>query len=416
MQICWRRKPLSRASRGHVKNWKHKFAGCCLAVFVQACSSKSPVAEEPLALQPINAQMQLETEWEVSIGGGVGEFFSMLTPAVGYGKYFAADREGQVYGFDAANGERLWRIDVLQHITDRQPGIMTQAQLSGGIALGRGKVFVGSEQGLVIALDEASGKMLWYQQVAGELLARPLVVEDKVIIHTSSGSVIALAEEDGHQVWSYYDSLPSLSLSGTSEPIYGRPLVLYGTADGKVNGLHIENGQRVWSKQIAFPQGINVLDRMNDIDAKVHLAGRILYTIGFHGHLAAIDTSNGHILWKKPYSSTKGLVIQGDAIIFVDAKDHMICVDANNGNERWNQHALQFRRVTVPQVLGGHVYVGDYEGYLHAFDISTGEIIARLKVDRYGFTGQPVVTEAQKLLLQSRNGNLSLISPKAIKQ
>lgn len=74
--------------------------------------------------------------WSSKVGDGVGHFFSKLTPAVGYGKVFVADRNGLVKALDPDTGSEIWQQDLEGDIS---------ARLAGGISLSYGKVFIGSE-------------------------------------------------------------------------------------------------------------------------------------------------------------------------------------------------------------------------------------------------------------------------------
>lgn len=47
------------------------------------------------------------------------------------------------------------------------------ARLSGGITAAFGKLFIGSENGVVNALDAETGEPLWASAIEGEVLAAP---------------------------------------------------------------------------------------------------------------------------------------------------------------------------------------------------------------------------------------------------
>ena len=51
--------------------------------------------------------------------------------------------------------------------------------------------------GKVIALDVASGKVLWKVSVSSEVLAAPLVTGDRVIVRSVDGLVLVVEPADG---------------------------------------------------------------------------------------------------------------------------------------------------------------------------------------------------------------------------
>jgi len=78
----------------------------------------------------------------------------------------------------------------------------------------------------------------------------------------------------------------------------------------------------------------------------------------------------------------------------------------------WRIETFQRRQPTSPAVIGRAVAVGDFEGYVHFIDRDTGKTIARTKVGSSSLTSQAVPVESDALLVQSRGGNVALISVK----
>ncbi len=75
----------------------------------------------------------------------------------------------------------------------------------------------------------------------------------------------------------------------------------------------------------------------------------------------------------------------------------------------WAQLTLHKHFVTAPAVYKDYIVVGDNEGNLHWFDKRSGEYLARHEFDSSGFYAEAIST-ADYLLLQSRNGELTLLS------
>ncbi|MBJ6966225.1 PQQ-binding-like beta-propeller repeat protein, partial [Vibrio cholerae] len=77
---------------------------------------------------------------------------------------------------------------------------------------------IGSENGVVNALDAETGEPLWASVVEGEILAAPAADNNIVIVNTSRGALIALNQEDGAQKWTISTEVPNLTLRGDSRP------------------------------------------------------------------------------------------------------------------------------------------------------------------------------------------------------
>jgi outer membrane protein assembly factor BamB len=371
------------------------------------CSSDY-VPEPPAELVSFEASVDTEIDWNEQVGSGVRHYYSKLTPAVAYDRYYAADRESVVTAFDAKTGDEVWQTDILEVVKVKAFKNTETAKIASGITVARKKVFVGSESGLLTALDADLGKVLWFTELEGELLSPPTVIQNAVVVHSSNGSIFAFNVDDGKPLWRYESSLPPLTLRGTSAPSSEFGGVFVGTADGKIVVLGLDSGQPAWQKNLIKVYHGNELDRMTDIDAKPLVVGTKLYSLGFHGYLAALDVRNSNILWKREYSGFNDLVHDGFYLYFSDDHDNIIAVDSRNGQEIWRNSQLRLRKVTAPAVANGMVVVGDFEGYVHILDQNTGQFLGRIRVDNSSVLSQPVVTDG-KFLVQTQDGEVARI-------
>jgi outer membrane protein assembly factor BamB len=82
-----------------------------------------------------------------------------------------------------------------------------------------------------------------------------------------------------------------------------------------------------------------------------------------------------------------------------------MALDRTTGAEEWRSDALLRRNPTVPVPFGESVVVGDLEGYVHFFDKSGGELVARKRVGKGMLSGTPVV-HRDRLYVQSESGRL----------
>jgi PQQ-dependent dehydrogenase (methanol/ethanol family) len=116
-----------------------------------------------------------------------------------------------VYALDAATGEQIW------HYKHKMGPITTYCcgPNNRGVAVSGDKVFLGTLDAKLVALDAKSGKVVWETQIAdpekgySETMA-PTVVNDKVLIGTNGGEygvrgfVKAYEAESGKLLWTFY--------------------------------------------------------------------------------------------------------------------------------------------------------------------------------------------------------------------
>jgi len=381
-----------------------------LSTTLMACSStddedeKTKIAELP----DINQQFDPDVVWSKSVGG-VSNYFSRLKPAVAYNTVYSGSREGDVYAFDISSGKEIWHTDISSLLY--KSGFFESkksAMLAGGLTAGENRIFVGSENGELFALDAKNGDLVWQSKVKGEIIASPAVDSGSVVVNTVSGVVEAFNVSDGKKQWLVEQEVPPLSLRGTSAPVIAAGGVLVGSASGDLTVYILENGQEGWTAQIGEATGTTELERVVDVDSAPVVFGDKIYSISSRGNLTAIDLRSGRVVWKRQYSSYRNIVIDGNIIVITDVKGHIYSLDRIDGLEQWSQLALTNRNVTGPVVVGDYIVVGDFEGYLHWLNKETGDIVAQHRVDSSGVYATPIVVN-DILYVQSRDGDLEAI-------
>jgi len=338
-------------------------------------------------LKPIDALFEPNVVWQESMGNGVEHFFSRLRPALGYDLLYVANRQGLIRAYEPSTGKEVWEQNFA---TYRDEGYLSgisrlwsdgeSARLSGGLTLAYEKVFVGTENGDVLALDAKTGELSWRITLPGEVLAAPAVDSNVVVVNTGSGVMYGLDANDGKELWRYESEVPPLSLRGIAAPTVANGGAIIGTATGKVAVTIVETGQLAWEQTIAAPSGATELERIADIDSKTLVLGGLLYTISYDGTLAAIELRSGRVVWKREYESYRRISIDGNSLFVTDNNSVVYALDRRNGVELWSQSSLRHRNLTAATPVSSYIVVGDDFGFLHWLNQTSGEIVARLEV------------------------------------
>lgn len=111
--------------------------------------------------------------------------------------------------------------------------------------------------------------------------------------------------------------------------------------------------------------------------------------------LYAVDAQSGELLWRIPLEHD-GIFLAGSGeLVYAAAGSSLYAVDPLNGEIRWSHEAFGLGR-SYPAVVDGVVYVGGWDGRMHALDAETGETVwaydAGAEV-RTGFRSSPAVWE-----------------------
>ena len=366
---------------------------CCMALSACSLFSDKDKPLEPLELTKIKTTVKVKKLWSANLGGD-SEFLRVaLQPAGDGSRIYATSHDGKVSAFDPVSGKRLWRTDL-------------ELEISAGPGVGDGLVAVASKGGIVIVLDAASGAERWRANVGGESLSRPLIANDSVIIQTVDNRLRALQSFDGKERWVIIQSMPALTVRGSSSPMMSGANVVAGFDNGRVLAVDLASGDVAWEALLAPPSGRSDLDRLSDVDGAMVVVGQDIYAAGYQGRLGSLAAESGQLLWSKEISSYAGVAVDWTSLYTTQDTGVLISMARRTGAESWRQESLLRREPTVPVPFHTTVVVGDLEGYLHFFNNLDGAPVARLKLGSKAISTDPVVV-ADRLYVQSDSGSIA---------
>ncbi|OON37566.1 outer membrane protein assembly factor BamB [Izhakiella australiensis] len=354
-------------------------------------------------LPKVENQFTPEKLWSESVGDGIGDFYSNLHPAWQDNFIYAADRFGVVKALSAADGKEQWRVDLSE-----KTGFFSKnhsAMLSGGVTAAGSFLYIGSERGVVYALNSSDGSVAWKTQAGGEVLSRPVVSDGLVLIHTSNGLLQGLDTSNGTIKWTVNLDEPPLSLRGESAPATAFGAAIVGGDNGRVSAVMLNQGQIIWQQRISQPSGATEIDRLADIDMTPVIVNGVVYALAYNGNLTALDLRSGQIMWKREIGGIHDIIVEGNRIYLVDQNDRVDALSTDGGVSLWRQSELLHRNLTSPVLFDGYLVVGDAEGYLHWMNTEDGRFVAQQNVDSSGFQTEPVVA-GDKLVIQSKDGKV----------
>ena len=150
----------------------------------------------------------LQAQWAFQMpGDGIVE----SVPLVVDGVMYTTGPPGQVFALDARSGRQIWRYARKQKIVNPYES----NRVNRGVAMLGNRLFFGTLDGALIALDARTGQVLWEKQVADtmqgySITAAPLAVKDKIVTGVAGGEygirgfVDAYDPATGKQLWRFY--------------------------------------------------------------------------------------------------------------------------------------------------------------------------------------------------------------------
>jgi PQQ-dependent dehydrogenase (methanol/ethanol family) len=174
------------------------------------------------------------------------------TPVVADGVLYYSGSYSRVFALDGATGKMIW--SHFPELDEELISMQTHSPYNRGVALGHGKVFVGTVDGRLIALDMKTGKVAWDTKLVDSakltvgFTGAPLVVKDKVIIGaqggewTSRGPIFGVDANTGQKKWEF------LTVAGTEDALktWGGDSWRTGGGGGWMPGTYDAETNTIW--------------------------------------------------------------------------------------------------------------------------------------------------------------------------
>lgn len=183
------------------------------------------------------------------------------TPLVVDGVMYTTTTWSRVMALNAATGELLWQYDP--QVPKAWGAKACCDAVNRGVAIWQGKVYVGTLDGYLVALDADTGEQIWKvntidRDEAYTITGAPRVVKGKVIIGNGGGEfgvrgyVSAYDAETGELVWRFY-TVPGNPADGFESPIMAKVAKTWTGEWWKMGG-----GGTVWDS-IAYDPELDLL-------------------------------------------------------------------------------------------------------------------------------------------------------------
>jgi alcohol dehydrogenase (cytochrome c)/quinohemoprotein ethanol dehydrogenase len=199
------------------------------------------------------SQLKLAWHYDLDTAHRVQE----ATPLVIDGVMYVSSAWSKVFALDAATGKQIWAFDPK---VPGKSGVDACCDVANrGVAAWNGKVFVGTLDGRLIALDAATGKPVWEELTVDKnfrytITGAPRVVKGRVVIGNGGaemgvrGYVSAYEAETGKMVWRFY-TVPGDPSKGFESPALEKAAATWTGEWWKLGG-----GGTVWDSIVYDPK------------------------------------------------------------------------------------------------------------------------------------------------------------------
>lgn len=304
---------------------------------------------------------------------------------------------GGMFAFDANTTKPLWHDDNpwFRHAPNWIHSDMVF--VNGRIYVGYGnRVFEsatvrGTGESGVLAVDPNTGKTIWNHRTVGEVMPTPAYWQGSLYIATGGAELIALDPSDGHVRWQL--KLPGwVSMSSPSV----QDGMLYVGAMNSVVGVDLRQRKIRWTyhANLTFtdvppavaPDGTVIITGMQARSAaKPEDRKRYPHARGYLQFIYAFDGQTGKLRWKRLLGAgavqddnTSGNPTIAHGRVYVGSPyTHSLFAYAVDSGKRLWEFPVGAKIKGAPAVKDGVVYFGDTNGFLHAVEAESGEMLRR---------------------------------------
>jgi len=277
----------------------------------------------------------------------------------------------------------------------------TEGQVKSSAVIGQNKVFIGSDDENIYALDFATGKKSWAVKTGGGVSSPPLLVGNTLVAGSEDGFVYALEAATGKELWKFQTGDKLVGSANYFTNKEGRLSILAGSYDFKLYCLDLLSGKTSW-----------VYESSNFINGTPALFENMTAFGGCDAVLHVVSVVNGTRIQQcnigAPIAASAALA--GGKAYFGHYENEFVCVDLKQGKIDWKFHDRDLPYFSSPAVTTDRVLFGGNDKKLHCVNRADGksvwEFATKGKVD-----GSPVVARG-KVVVGSGDGRVYMISLK----
>lgn len=301
--------------------------------------------------------------------------------------------DGRVVALDAENGNLLWSADPGGEVS--APPLVTSTAVIVATARTGGEY-----EGVVRALDRATGLSLWVRELPKPVVSEIAALEDRLFCGASDGSLYSIAADSGKTIWVF-----SAKAAIRGQIVFHGTEILVGGDDNALHAVNLKTGVEVWRYETGGP-----------VVGRPAVDGHRVFFTSHDGFAYAYDAATQRLLWR----SRTGAAIEAgprlvddDAILIASFDNFVYLLDLESGDRIWKRR-LGGRLVSDPIANGaGRVIVAPLrEDRLTVIGVKDGNKIAAFPLDQGDELVAPPTLVDDLLLLPTDTGLLAARSAK----
>jgi outer membrane protein assembly factor BamB len=275
--------------------------------------------------------------------------------AVAGGVLYVTAQEGMLYALDAATGNERWRFDTGSSGSKRR--VTSAPVLTGDLVL------FGADDNILRALSPADGKLRWQFETKAQVFGPPAVDAEAAYIASADGTLYAVNLSDGKLRWNY-----ALGEAAHTSPAVSEGVVYAGAQDMRLHAVSARDGTELWSFLTAGKAEA----------VAVASAGQVFFGSG-DSRLYALNQADGAMNWY--YSTGDAVYTQpvadGSVVYVASMGEALSALRTDTGKLLWEYNTDTPLRY-APILIGARLYLAPAnDPVLVVLDAANGAVVAR---------------------------------------
>jgi outer membrane protein assembly factor BamB len=315
-------------------------------------------------------------KWQFQTKGQV-----LSSPAVAGDELYFGSSDHCLYALDLTTGAQKWRFK-------------SEGRITSSPAISAGVVYFGSYDGNFYAVDASTGQLKWKFQTGGErrfaakhlhgaepasetmpdpfdfYLSSPVAWNGRVYFGSGDTNVYALDAATGTLKWKFKTG----DVVHASPAISGGALFV-GSWDSYFYALDAGSGKELWRFKTGEDPDIH---NQVGIQSSAAIADGVVYFGCRDSKFYAVDTATGKERWS--FSNKGSWVVASPAVLdgkvyFATSDTGLLhAFDAKSGAPLFSIDFKHWPMFSSPTIAGATLYIGSHQGKLNAIDLKTQKV------------------------------------------
>jgi outer membrane protein assembly factor BamB len=279
-----------------------------------------------------------------------------------------SDRKDGIYCLNAKTGQIIWHYKTPKDAC--------------GVAYHDGMLISTGDDGYLRGINSESGKQVWELNRRGPLYSQPLIISDKAFVGDASGNVLAIEAATGKLLWQTKLTSSNVrgGLSSDGKKIFA------AFVDGTVAALNMD-GKKIWETQCDRKSFYDNSREAAEIYATPTVTGDKLIipyardTYYDNPAVQALDKNTGKVLWEATDNSTdkishgnirSSVAVWKDFLLYGNPYSNLlIALNTNDGSYAWSvpMGVETWPHWPSPVITKKMLYMGRNDGGFYAVNL-----------------------------------------------